>query len=249
MSFLNRISGLVFLLIVWQIVSSLNLLEPSLFPSPARIFRAFINLFVHNNLAKEILYTLKRVFSGFLIATALGVFIGLIIGVNKFLNKSLEGLIDLFRSIPVVTLYPIFILFFGIGDETKIAMTFWATFWIITLNAIYGVKQSSAILRQVAKVYGASKTQSFRMITFYETLPQIMVGMRVAISYALLAEIICEMFMGSNYGIGQKIYEANVRFSMPELFALVATTGAIGVLINRMFVMLERNVIPWVGKV
>ena len=97
-------------------------------------------------------------------------------------------------------------------------------------------------------VYGATKIQSFKWITFYEALPQILVGMRIAISYALLAEIMCEMFMGSNFGIGQKIYESNVKLSTPELFALVAVTSVLGILINRMFVFLERKMIPWAGK-
>jgi len=127
-------------------------------------------------------------------------------------------------------------------------MTFWATFWIVTLNTIYGVKQSIKIRRDVAMVYGATKIQSFKWITFYEALPQILVGMRIAISYALLAEIMCEMFMGSNFGIGQKIYESNVKLSTPELFALVAVTSVLGILINRMFVFLERKMIPWAGK-
>jgi len=245
---LTRISGLVFLVLTWQIISNLNLLEPTLFPSPRKALLALTNLFVYNNLLKEVIYTLQRVFLGFLIAAVLGVFLGLVIGVNKLLNNSFEGVIDFFRSIPVVTLYPIFILLFGINDEAKIAMTFWATFWIITLNTTYGVKQTNKIRREVAKVYGANKIQSFMWITIYEALPQILVGMRISISYALLAEIMCEMFMGSNFGIGQKIYESNVRLSTPELFALVAVTGILGVLINRLFVFLERKIIPWVGK-
>ena len=248
LSALARLSGLIFLVLVWQIFSSLNLFERTLFPSPLETLSAFINLFIRNNLAKEIAFTVQRVFSGFIAATLLGVFIGLLVGINKVLFRSFEGLIDFFRSIPVVTLYPIFIMIFGINDEAKIAMTFWATFWIITLNTIYGVRQSNETRRAVAKVYGASKTQSFKWITFYEALPLIMVGMRVAVSYALLTEIICEMFMGSNFGIGQKIYEANVRLSTPELYALVAITGVLGVLINRLFVMFERKIIPWTGE-
>jgi len=242
---LVKLSGLVFVFLVWQIVTSCDLLEPTLFPSPLQAFSAFANLFVHSSLLREIIYTLQRVFSGFLIAAVFGVFLGLIIGAKESLSKSLEGVIDFFRSIPVVTLYPIFILLFGINDEAKIAMTFWATFWIISFNTIYGVRQTSKIRREVANIYGASKTQIFRWITFFEALPQILVGMRIAISCALLAEIMCEMFMGSDFGIGQKIYEYNVRLSAPELYALVVTTGIIGIIINRVFILFEKIMIPW----
>lgn len=244
-SALIRIVGLFFVLLVWQIVSSLNLLNPTLFPSPAKAFTAFANLFIHSNILKDIISTLQRVLLSFFVATLLGVFIGLIIGSAKYLYKSFEWLIDFFQSIPVVTLYPIFILLFGINDEAKIAMTFWTTFWIITFNTIYGVKQTSKIRREVAKVYGASKTQSFKWITFYEALPQILVGMRVAISNALLAEIMCEMFMGSHLGIGQKLYESKVKLSTPDLYALVSITGILGIILNRIFVLLEKKMIPW----
>jgi len=245
---LIKISGLLFFLIVWQVVSSLKLFEPTLLPQPIKVFSSFITLFTDNNLFKEIIYTLQRVFFGFFFASILGVFIGLIIGVNSILYCAFEWLIDFFRSIPVVTLYPIFILLFGISDDAKIAMTFWATFWIITLNTAYGVRQTSKMRIEVAKVYGANSIQSFRLVTFYEALPHILVGMRIAISCSLLAEIMCEMFMGSDFGIGQKIYEFNVRLSAPELYALIAITGVLGIVINRFFVLLEKKMIPWVGK-
>ena len=243
-----KITGLIFILCLWQLISSLNILEPSLFPTPTESFSTLLNLLLCNDLLKEILYTFQRVITGFSFATVLGILFGLIVGGNRILDKSLEGVIDFFRSIPVITLYPIFIMLFGINDEVKIAMTFWATFWIVSLNTVYGVKQSIKVRRDVAKVYGASRIQSFRWITFYEALPQIFIGMRIAISYALLAEIMCEMFMGSNFGIGQKIYESNVKLSMPELFALVAITGLLGIFVNRIFVVLEKRIIPWAGK-
>lgn len=241
-----RLSGLAFLLLSWQIAYSLNIFEPTLFPSPTKIVFASVSLFAHNNLLKEILFSLQRVFAGFSMATILGVLFGLAIGLNKYLYKSFEGLVDFFRSIPVVTLYPIFVLLFGIHDSAKIAMTFWATFWVITLNTAYGVKQSNYVRKNVAKIYGANKIQSFKWITFYEALPQTLVGVRIGLSFALLAEIMCEMFMGSNHGIGQKIYEANIKLSASELYALVVITGVLGIIINRMFALIERKMLPWV---
>jgi len=244
-SALVRISGLAFILLIWQIVSSMGVFESTLFPSPARVFSAIINLFIRNNLIKEIINTLQRVLFSFFYASAVGIFFGLLIGITKYFYKSFEWVIDFFRSIPVATLYPIFILLFGINDEAIVAMTFWTTLWIITLNTSYGVRQESKTRVEVAKVYGASKIQRFKWITIYEALPQIFVGMRIAISYALLAEIFCEMFMGSNLGIGQKIYEFNIRLSTPELYALVLVTGMLGIIINRVFVIIEKKMIPW----
>ena len=243
-----RISGLAFFLLAWQIISFLGIFDSTLFPSPSRTFSALSNFFMNRNLIQDIGYTLMRVFSGFFIATIFGILFGLIIGVNKSLYTAFEWLIDFFRSIPVVTIYPIFILLFGISHSTKMAMVFWATFWVITLNVAYGVRQSNKLRTEVAKVYKASKMQSFIWITFFEALPHTLIGMRIAISIALLAEIMSEMFMGANYGIGQRIFEANARLSTPDLYALVITTGIIGITINRLFAFLEKKTIPWAGK-
>ena len=238
--------GLALLLLTWQIVSSLNILEATLFPSPAQTFASFIALFTNGSILKDMAFTLWRVLSGFSLAAVTGVLVGLVIGTNKFLYKAFEGLIDFFRSIPVVTLYPIFLLLFGIGDFSKIAMVFWTAFWVITLNTAYGVKHSGKMRKEVVKVFKATKSQAFKWVTFYEALPQTLIGMKIGLSFALLAEIMCEIFMGANYGIGQRISEAFTKYSMPELYSLVILTGILGILINMMFTIIERKSIPWV---
>lgn len=247
-SYVAKILGLVLIVIVWHVFYSLDVFESAFFPSPTSTFSSIIRLFTQRNLLTDITVTLLRVLMGFMLAVVIGITIGLIIGSSKLLSITFEGIIDFFRSIPVVTLYPVFMLFFGFTNNTKIAMVFWATFWVVTLNTAFGVKQSKKIRSEVATVYKTSKFQRFKWITFYEALPNIVVGIRVAISFALLAGIMSEMFMGSNYGIGQRIFEANVRFSATDLYALVLVTGTLGILLNKIFILLEKKIIPWVDK-
>ena len=189
-----------------------------------------------------------RMMAGYSLAVVLGVIVGLIIGLIKPLYESCEGIIDFFRSIPVTTLYPVFVLIFGINHSSKIAMVFWSAFFVIILNTAYGVIQSNKVRRKMAKLYGASKFQIFKWITFFDALPQTLIGMRTAISFALIVEILCEMFMGSQFGIGQRITESFTTYAIPELYALILLAGSLGFCFNRIFVYFEKKLVPWVGK-
>ncbi|MDR3261414.1 MAG: ABC transporter permease subunit [Tannerella sp.] len=126
-----------------------------------------------------------------------------------------------------------------------IATLHWGLF---ILNTAYGVIQSNKIRREVVKLYGASKFQIFKWITFYDALPQTLIGLRVAISFALIVEVLCEMFMGSEHGIGQRVTEAWTTYKISELYALILLAGTLGFFFNRIFVYFENKLVPWVGK-
>lgn len=242
------ILGFASILIIWQLASTFKLLEPSLLPSPLDTFKTFFRILFSGNVLPDIRDTLVRMFIGYGLAAIIGVSLGMIIGLIKPLYESFEGIIDFFRSIPVTTLYPVFVLIFGIDHMSKIGMVFWACFFVITLNSAYGVIQSSKVRIKVAKLYGASPIQVFRWITFYDALPQTLIGLRVAISFAIIVEILCEMFMGSEFGIGQRVTEAFTTYAIAELYSLIILSGLLGYLLNRIFVYLEKRLVPWVGK-
>lgn len=246
--FFKTITGFIVVLIIWQFVHSLSLLEPTLFPSPKNTFETLFRIIGTGNIFMDLFITILRMFAGLGLAILIGVLFGLAIGLIKPLYESTEGVIDFFRSIPVTTLYPIFVLMFGIGHISKIAMVFWASFFVIALNTAYGVIQTTKIRRKVAKLYGASNIQIFKWITFFDALPQTLIGIRVAISFALIVEILCEMFMGSEFGIGQRITESFTTYAIPELYALIIISGILGFSLNRLFVIFEKKLVPWVGK-
>lgn len=189
-----------------------------------------------------------RMAIGYTIAIVFGVPIGLLLGSSQKLYKSFEIPLDFFRSLPVTTLYPLFVLLFGIGHYSKIAMVVAASIFVIVLNSAYGVMQSSQIRRQVARIFGASKWQMFKDIIFFESLPQTVIGLRVAISYALIVEIVCEMFMGAQRGLGQRVFEAYNTYLIEDLYAIAILVGLTGYAINKLFVFFEKRIIFWVGK-
>jgi ABC-type nitrate/sulfonate/bicarbonate transport system permease component len=246
--FVKVLIGPLFIIIVWQLASVFELLEPSLLPGPLATFQTFFKIIYTGDILPDIRDTIFRMLIGYGFAALIGVSLGMFIGLYKPLYESFEGVIDFFRSIPVTTLYPVFILIFGIDHLSKIGMVFWSSFFVITLNSAYGVIQSSKMRTEVAKLYGANSFQIFRWITFYNALPQTLIGLRVAISFSIIVEILCEMFMGSEYGIGQRVTEAFTTYAISELYALIILSGLIGYLFNRIFIVLETKLVPWVGK-
>ena len=183
--------------------------------------------------------------AGYLLAVVFGISCGLMLGSFPLARKMFDSTIDFFRSIPVTALYPVFVLVFGIGSQSKIAMIFWASFFIICINTTYGVVQTNPIRRKMAQLYGANWFQVFSKVTFYDSLPQAMVGLRVALSYALIVSILTEMFMGSQYGIGTKITEAYNLYQIDAMFALILIMGALGYLLNIIFIKIEKRIVGW----
>src|SRR3989338_3663156 len=146
------------------------------------------------------------------------------------------------------TFFPIFLLFFGVGDVAKIAISSFAVFWILLVNTIYGVWGSSAIRLKVAKLFKASKYKIFTNVIIFDALPQIMIGIRLSISIPLIITIVSEMFIGTQYGLGKVIYDSYVSYDTTQLFATIFVVGVLGYIINKLFIVFEKKTIHWVGK-
>jgi NitT/TauT family transport system permease protein len=233
------------LLIAWQAAYSLKLASPTLLPSVGSVFHALFRLIASDNIFPDFGMTVLRMAAGFGLAAIVGVAVGLGMGAFWPLYYATVPAMDFFRSIPVTTLYPIFVLTLGVSHASKIGMVFTASVFVIALNSAYGVFQSNKTRAQMAKLYGASPFQVFRWIVFFDALPQTMIGLRIGLSYALIVEILCEMFMGSQLGLGQRVVEAFTTYSIDLVFGIVLLTGILGFALNRVFVLVEARVVPW----
>lgn len=225
---------------------SFELLNRTLLPSPLSAIGRFFDIIVSGNILPDLSITLQRMAAGYVLASAIGIPLGLLMGYFLTVFRLFQIPLDFFRSLPVTTLYPLFVLMFGIGHASKIAMVFVASVFVIVLNSAYGVMQSSKIRRQMSQLFGASSFQVFRLVVFYDALPQTLIGLRVAVSYSLIVEIVCEMFMGTQRGIGQRVFEAYNTYSISELYALALLVGLLGYGLNQIFVISEKRLAHWV---
>jgi len=184
----------------------------------------------------------------FCIAVCTGTPLGLLMGYFDKIYYSLEFIVDFFRSVPATAMFPLFMLFFGISDKSKIAITAFACSLIILVNTMYGVKHSGKLRMIVARTLKANNFQLFTKVMFPSALPNIFAGLRTAISLSLILIIVTEMFAGTIYGLGHRILNAQLVYRIPEMYSAIILTGILGFLMNNIFIKIERRVIHWTNK-
>jgi NitT/TauT family transport system permease protein len=235
-------------LVIWFGLTNLKLISPLLLPTPQAVGLKIIFLFSSGVIIPDIFFTFYRVLLGFIIACLIGVPLGLLMGYSNKIYYSLEFVVEFFRSIPATAFFPLFLLCFGIGDQSKIALITWAAGLVLIINSMYGVHFGKELRIKSAKTMGISGWQLFKNIIFPEALPQIFSGMRIAVSLSLVVGVVAEMFIGTSSGLGRRIIESQLVYKIPEMYATIFVLGILGFLINKGFIFLEKRVVYWEGK-
>lgn len=240
--------GPIILLVLWQIISLLHLIDPFFLPGPIDTLKELFSLIVSGAILNDLFATSGRVVIAIIIAIFIGLPLGLLLGSSRKIYEQFEFVIDLFRSIPATAMFPLFLLIFGIEDKSKIAVAAFAGTLIILFNTAYGVMHSKKIRIFAAKLMGASKTQIFKHILFWESLPQTFIGMRTAISLSLVVIVVTEMFVGTSAGLGKMIIDFQYIYNIKGMYAVIILTGLVGYFLNAIFIYLEKRIIHWGGK-
>ena len=192
--------------------------------------------------------TLLMLGGSMVLTVILGVPLGVLLGSNEKAYRSVEFLIDFFRSTPSSALIPLFILIFGVSDINKVAIAAFGAFLIVVFNSAYGVINARKQRVMAAKVMGASRWRQFKDVLVWESLQPTFVGLRSAVSMALVIVIVAEMFIGSENGLGHAIIDAQQVLNVRTMYAAILSAGALGYILNIVFLMLERRFIHWSGR-
>ncbi len=241
-------AGPLALLLIWYLVFLGGLVTPKLLPSPFRTIEAVWENTLTGGLSADFWQTLVRTLRAFAIAALFGIPLGIVIGSSVNFYRSIEFLIDFFRSTPATAMFPLFMIIFGLGDFSKIAVAAFACWLVILFNVAYGVMNSRPTRLMAARVMGASRVQIFKDVLIYECLPQTFVGLRTAVSLALVVIVVAEMFIGSDNGLGKRIIDSQITFDLPQLYGTILVTGVLGYGLNLFFLMLEKWLIHWAGR-
>lgn len=240
--------GPIILFVVWWLAWALDLVDKNLLPSPVDTLVDTVAAIVHGDMLHDLKQTLVRVSYAFSLAAFFGVPVGIALGANTNVYRSLEFIIDLFRSTPATAMFPLFLLLFGLGDIAKIAVAGFAAWLVVVFNTAYGVMNARQTRIQAAKSMGASQLRVFRDVIFYETLPQTFVGLRTAVSMALVVIIVAEMFIGAVDGLGHRIIDAQISYQLTDMYGSILVAGALGYALNLLFLIIERLFVHWSGK-
>jgi ABC-type nitrate/sulfonate/bicarbonate transport system permease component len=237
--------GLLVLLALWAVLSFPRLVDPIYLPSPVAVLKEFSTSILSGVLPRHAGATLYRLAIGFSIGSFIGIPVGLLMGYSKRIYRGLEALVELLRAIPVIALFPLFLILFGLGNVSKFAITAWSSSLIILLNTMYGVQHSSPTRRMVARSLKASEGQLFFKVVFPDALPSIFVGLRTGISIALIVVLMTEMFLGTSTGLGQLIYNAHLMYDIPQMYAGILLAGAIGYILNLALLAAQKSFVHW----
>lgn len=231
--------------LLW-VIASYSVRQPSLvLPTPAETVLALGQLLSKGTILLDLGATLYRAIVAFSLALSSGVLVGMVIGLNQTLSKSLAVVFDFFRTLPAVVLLPLFLLIFGINDIARIGLAFFVGFWIVSLTVIYGLMHRSTHRIKLARVMRASEMVIFRNIVVYESLPSIFTGAKLAFPVVLIIVITAEMLASPNYGIGVRLIDLQSRYKTPDVYGVTILIGSLGYLASRTLTQLEKFFVHW----
>ena len=240
--------GPLLLFILWDAAVRFGFIKAILLPTPWDTLVALVTGLAGGPLLTDFAVTVKRTLEAFAIAAALGVPLGVLLGSNERAYRSVEFLIDFFRSTPSSALIPLFLLIFGVSDVNKVAIAAFGALLIVLFNSAYGVMNARKQRIMAAKVMGASRWQIFKDVLIWESLQPTFVGLRSAVSMALVIVIVAEMFIGSDNGLGHRIIDAQQVLNVKSMYAAILAAGILGYALNVLFLVIERRVVHWSGR-
>lgn len=240
--------GVLVLFGVWWLISISGFVNPVLLPTPFATLGTLIAGMFTGVMLPDFFATVLRTFSAFLMAGIIGVPVGVALGSSEKIYRSVEFLIDFFRSTPASALIPMFILFFGVSDFSKVVIAAFSAFLLIVFNSAYGVINAKQSRILAAKVMGANRWRIFKDVLLLESLPQTFIGLRSGISISLVIVIVAEMFIGTEQGLGKRIIDAQQVLNVKDMYASILVTGILGYFLNMLFLIVEKRFIHWSGK-
>lgn len=214
------------------------------FSKPTLILQRLAEVFVQGKIWEHIRVTATEIVIGYLIGAIVGLTIGALLGRSRFLSDIFQPYIFAFYSIPKIALAPLFIIWLGLGINSKIAVVVLSAFFLVFVNTYAGMQSINEDFVNLARIMGASKSQVIRRVILPAASPFIIIGLKTAVPYAVIGAIIGE-FIGSNKGLGYFILYAGQTFDSASLFAGIFLLVAIVFLANQLLSMLETRLLRW----
>lgn len=240
-----NIVGLAAALAIWQVVSLL--IKDPFFPTFTTALSSAVSLLTGESLHSDVVPSVVRVLIGFVIAGVLGTLVGAVLGSAHGLASYVTPVLDFIRAVPFPLLLPLAIVIFGLGNTTIISLIVLGAVWPVLLNTFDAARAIDPLQRDVARVCQLPRWQEFFRITLPAVTPAIVSGLRVALGLCLAVLVVAEM-LGASSGLGHLIVSAEQDFDTPTTYAGVLVLGALGWIMDGLFLMLERHLLRWVPK-
>jgi NitT/TauT family transport system permease protein len=220
----------VFIFVMWLWETLINRLEikETILPTPSRIGEALVMQFQNAYFWQNAWVTTKEALYGFFFATLFAIIVGTFVSQIKIVEKTVMPYLVGFQAIPKVALAPIFIIWFGFGQTSKVVMAATIAFFPILINIIEGLKSADSDRIRMLRVFGATRYQIFRKVQVPSAMPFFFAGLDVGILLAILGAVVGE-FLGSQEGLGNMVLVSQYNFETPTMFAILIVLSLMGI--------------------
>jgi ABC-type nitrate/sulfonate/bicarbonate transport system permease component len=246
--FVLGLLGLLAFLALWEIaprvVPGVNI---KMFPPPSQVVDVFIDMtFRSGDIWPHVGASLQRAFWGFLLGSSVGVAAGVLTGRSALLRHLSDPVLHGLRAIPAIAIVPLAIVWFGLGDLSKVMLIAWGAFFPVWINTFFGVRDIPAVYLRSAATLGASRWATLTQVALPAALPFVFAGLRHATSVSFVVLVAAEL-VGAEKGLGFLISFAHLVFRVDIMFVGLLFLGAIGFLADQAFALLLNRLFPWYG--
>ena len=239
---IHTVATIVLGIVIWQIIAS-NVSTLVMVPIQD-ILGAFRTGVTSGQLWADASQSLQGFLIGFVIAAVAGIAIGVLMATSKIVFDFLDPWMSAMYSTPLIALAPLYIIIFGIGMTTRIAVVVTLAIFPIVLNTTAGIRTTDPNLLETSRSFGAGRCQTFQKVLIPSSVPFILTGLRLAIGRGLMGIVVAEFF-GSTSGLGYRVFSSSQTFDTAAVWMGVFTLAGIGVITIRLMYVLERKIAPW----
>lgn len=216
--------------------------DPALFPGPSQVVAAARELIDDGTLVTDIAITLRRVATGWVLGCAIAVPLGLLAGTTRIGRAIIDPFVHFFRFVPALALVSLFLLWFGVGEESKVNLVAYAAAFIATVSTAVGASSVPRDKVDAARCVGARRLDSLRFVVIPATIPHIFTGLRLALANAFLVVVAAEA-LATQDGIGYLIWNARTYFRTDYIFVGILCFGVLGFTADRLWKLVGRTLL------
>lgn len=241
------LASVAVLLLIWEGICRAGVVSSLFLPPPTLIIFSLMDMIQDGEIGVSLAASLYRILMGFFLGSAFGLLVGLVTGTSALADRMANPIVNALYPIPKIALLPLFILWLGIGEVSKVTIIALGVFFPVAMNTYSGVKNVDTLLIKVAVSFHAGWGYTMKNVVLPYALPMIFAGLRIAAGTALLLLVAAEM-IAAEQGIGALILHYGDLMITERLMAGVIVLSVLGLIFNLFLQFLERKLVPWNHK-